>query len=137
MSDESVGALNLMILVSIPIVCVCVIFLVGFFVYHHFRRLRPHIHVDPEPNLETNPLVPCQNQTIREICDSHSGSGSGSFTYIFYCILTFVHLSFQPVGARCSSVVRAFARGAMGRQIDPSWSGPIELFLVPASANPL
>ena len=29
---------------------------------------------------------------------------------------------------------RAFAHGAMGRQIDPSWGGPIELFLVPASA---
>ena len=37
-------------------------------------------------------------------------------------------------GARCSSVVRAFAHGAMGRRIDPSWSGPIELILVPASA---
>ena len=37
-------------------------------------------------------------------------------------------------GARCSSVVRAFAHGAMGRLIDPSWGGPIELFLVPASA---
>ena len=33
-----------------------------------------------------------------------------------------------------SSVVRAFAHGAMGRRIDPSWGGPIELFLVPASA---
>ena len=32
----------------------------------------------------------------------------------------------QKVGARCSSVVRAFAHGA--------WGGPIELFLVPASA---
>ena len=33
-------------------------------------------------------------------------------------------------------VVRAFAHashGAMGRRIDPSWGGPIELFLVPAS----
>ena len=30
--------------------------------------------------------------------------------------------------------VRAFARGAMGRRIDPSWVGPIELYLVPASA---
>ena len=29
---------------------------------------------------------------------------------------------------------RAFAHGAVGRRIDPSWSGPIELFLVPASA---
>ena len=37
-------------------------------------------------------------------------------------------------GARCSSVVRAFAHGAMGRQIDPSWGGPIEVFDVPASA---
>ena len=36
-------------------------------------------------------------------------------------------------GARCSSVVRAFAHGAMGRRIDPTWGGPIELFLVPAS----
>ena len=25
------------------------------------------------------------------------------------------------VGARCSSVVRAFTHGAMGRQIDPLW----------------
>ena len=38
-------------------------------------------------------------------------------------------------GARCSSVVRAFAHGAMGRRIDPSWGGPIELFLVPASVH--
>ena len=32
-------------------------------------------------------------------------------------------------------MVRAFAHGAMGRRIDPSWGGPIELFLVPASAR--
>ena len=32
-----------------------------------------------------------------------------------------------------SSVVRAFAHGAMGRRVDPSWGRPIELFLVPAS----
>ena len=38
------------------------------------------------------------------------------------------------VGARCSSVVRAFAHGAMGRRIDPSQSGPNEQFLVPVSA---
>ena len=37
-------------------------------------------------------------------------------------------------GARCSSVVRAFAHGAMGRRIDPSWGEPTELFLFPASA---
>ena len=27
----------------------------------------------------------------------------------------------QLVGASCSSVVRAFAHGAMGRRINPSW----------------
>ena len=37
-------------------------------------------------------------------------------------------------GARYSSVVRAFAHGEMGRRVDPSWGGPSELFLVPASA---
>ena len=42
--------------------------------------------------------------------------------------------SFQP-GARCSSVVRAFAHGAMVRWIGPSWGGPIELFLVPAKSE--
>ena len=37
-------------------------------------------------------------------------------------------------GARRSSVVKAFACGAMDRRIDPSWGEPIELFLAPASA---
>ena len=32
-------------------------------------------------------------------------------------------------------MVRSFAHGAMGRRIDPSWVGPIELFLVLASAE--
>ena len=43
------------------------------------------------------------------------------------------YFSFQ--GARCSSVVRAFAHVAIGRRIDPSWGGPIELFLVPARCS--
>ena len=29
-------------------------------------------------------------------------------------------------------MVIAFAHGAIGRRIDPSWGGPIELFFVPA-----
>ena len=32
------------------------------------------------------------------------------------------------VGARCSSVVRAFAHGAMGCRIDPSWVDPLSYF---------
>ena len=41
------------------------------------------------------------------------------------------HHPLQRIGARCSSVVRAFAHGVMGRRIEPSWGGPIELVLVP------
>ena len=44
------------------------------------------------------------------------------------------NVEFTCSRARCSSVVRAFAHGAMGRRIDPSLGGPIELFLIPASA---
>ena len=33
-----------------------------------------------------------------------------------------------------TAVVRAFAHGAMGHWINPSWGGPMEIFLVPASA---
>ena len=44
-------------------------------------------------------------------------------SYLLICLCSWM-------GARCSSVVRAFAHGAMGRRIDPRWGGPIELFLV-------
>ena len=47
---------------------------------------------------------------------------------------SYILLELIECGARCSSMVRAFAHGAMGRRINPSWSGPIELFLIPASA---
>ena len=50
-----------------------------------------------------------------------------------YLNINYIFLCFSRNGARCSFVVRAFAHGAMGRRIDPSWGGPIELFLVPAS----
>ena len=46
---------------------------------------------------------------------------------------TVILLMFSFLGARCSSVVRVFAHGAMDRRIDLSCCGPIELFLVPAS----
>ena len=54
----------------------------------------------------------------------------GSNIEAFVAKMTFV-IAYD--GARYSSVVRAFAHGAMGRRIDPSWGAPIELFLVPTS----
>ena len=48
-----------------------------------------------------------------------------------------IHLASNFVGSGTWLRGRAFAHGAVGRQIDPSWGGPIELFLVPASAPQL
>ena len=55
---------------------------------------------------------------------------------VYVCVYMCMGVSICVCGARCSSVVKAFAHGAMGRQIDPSW-WTIELFLVPASATQL
>ena len=52
---------------------------------------------------------------------------------VYVCVVISVCMHASNLGARCSSVVRAFAHGAMGCRIDPSWGGPIELFLFPAS----
>ena len=50
------------------------------------------------------------------------------FLYPQHMVCIFIGDSFL-LGARCSSVVRAFALGAMGHRINPSWGGPIELFI--------
>ena len=51
-------------------------------------------------------------------------------------VFTILHTLYNR-GVRCSSVVRAFVHGAMGRRIDALWGGPIELFLIPAGAPQL
>ena len=55
---------------------------------------------------------------------------------MYVCVYMCMGVSICVCGVRCSSVVKAFTHGAMGRQIDPSW-WTIELFLVPASATQL
>ena len=56
---------------------------------------------------------------------TYSRTPFGGLRYIYF---------FNKQGTGRSSEVRAFAHGVMGRRIDPSLGGPIELFLVPASA---
>ena len=80
-----------------------------------------------------------QSSCTKEIYIWQSKEGSVLFNDALNILFTVIwrrthRLLFLNKGARCSSVVRAFAHGAMGRRIDPSWDGPIELFLVPASA---
>ena len=67
-------------------------------------------------------LAPKSHLKVEDI--KHSANEIGIFVSNLH------HLSSQ--GARCSSVVRAFAHGAMGSRIDHSWGGPIELFFAPA-----
>ena len=59
--------------------------------------------------------------TLLLIGKSSPGGGSG-------CPLSLSELSFTI----CPT---PYNRGAMDRRIDPSWGGPIELFLVPASVT--
>ena len=69
------------------------------------------------------PIAPCANALTTELHLAPHTNGVYQMCY-------------QPkhfFAITCSSVVRAFAHGWMGRRIDPSWRGPIELFLVPAS----
>ena len=59
-------------------------------------------------------LIPYLCMFMKNICN-----------FFFYkCGLSLLFLDLRRgyrLGARCSSVVRAFAYGAMGCQIDPSW----------------
>ena len=69
-------------------------------------------------------------------------TGSGRpFLLAIYCSISSIHLilfssccclslpSFPSCyGARCSSVVTAFAHGAMGRRMNPSWVNPLSYF---------
>ena len=57
------------------------------------------------------------------------------FTFCLFVCLQYIYIDFfcpSPhsclIGARCSSAVRAFAYGAMGRRIDPSWVDPSSYF---------
>ena len=65
------------------------------------------MHVCPSVRLLTCLLV-CLSVYVRTHTHTYN-------MHIFACLPLYMS------GARCSSVVRAFAHGAMGRRIDPSW----------------
>ena len=98
-----------------------------------------HMVKDHSDSEKGNPLPPHGllfpiNSKVFFICTIHRQDS----TYHGLCYTSRGALGgMRRCGARCSSVVRAFAHGAMGHRINPSWSGPIELFLVPTSAPQL
>ena len=113
---------------------------------------RDHIEICPESGVVVQELSSriSQDGGYALIADyGHNGDKSDTFrvTALLGCeIELFVMYSLQNAsnltcfrsllcsGARCSSMVSAFAHGAMGRRIDPSCGEPIKLFLVPACA---
>ena len=56
---------------------------------------------------------------------------------LFYLTQYLEYFSLFLIGAGRSSEVERSLMGEGSRRIDPSWAGPIELFLVPASAPQL
>ena len=78
----------------------------------------------------TYPLI--EDQSINQLI--HPYINTSTYPPTLYSINWSIHTS---MGARCSSVARAFTHSAMGCRIDSSWGGPIDLFLVPASATRL
>ena len=72
-------------------------------------------------------MLKCLNNLICQI-------NKIAYVYASYIRTTVHTVIYLTKGARCSSVVRAFAHGAMGLWIDPSCGEHTELFLVPASA---
>ena len=92
-----------------------------------------HLPIGPLKTLSELELVPrCEPRTYQPISRRHN-----------HCVVGAGEIRGSSINCRSinsisaalhNHVVRAFAHGAMGRRIDPSWGGPIELFLVPASA---
>ena len=84
------------------------------------------------------PLFHRQDSTYHDLCCTICGAlaemKNSSMDLPWNIDLT---CSAMEIISLLSTVVRAFAHGAMGHQIDYSWGGPIELFLVPASAHDL
>ena len=102
------------------------------------RQGSDYFHDLPSGALSTGGLPPWRLEDITasscNILRKKDNVERSHYIYICVCVCVCVCVSHTFKGARCSSVVRAFAHGAMGRRIDPSWGEPIELFFVLACA---
>ena len=69
------------------------------------------------------PYVGCHITKLKMSASLNKTFPSSFFLLFFYCInfVIYTRTLIRFRGARCSSVVRAFVHGAMGRRIDPSW----------------
>ena len=63
-----------------------------------------------------------QDNTYHGLCYTSRGAQAGLFQSISLCVTAGITLSDGLVSQHF--LERAFAHGAMGRRIDPSWGGP-------------
>ena len=72
--------------------------------------------VRPYDDLFSKQRIKCVDVAIVNV-----GEVSSIFVKVFPFSFAKIPFVIMFSGARCSSVVRAFTNGAMGRRIDPSW----------------
>ena len=72
--------------------------------------------------VKPNVLSVSLNATVRSLALSTTYNTITESTHFVnrVSIYLYIYLSISLSGVRCSSVVKAFANGAMGRRIDPS-----------------
>ena len=105
---------------------------------HTFNKFslhaQKHRHVVTHVCTHTHTRTPIRNvfsMSLGVLCSRKQSISANKIqdvneSAITYCFtftdgFTICRLTLIPGGARCSSVVRAFTHGAMGRRIDPSW----------------
>ena len=93
-----------------------------FLCYYHLCDTQKSICFCSGVSLNIHSFI--RNQMIM-VMGAATSSGLMLFNNIHYSMDIRARRPSKKFGARCSSVERAFARGAMGRRIDPSWGGPM------------
>lgn len=72
------GTVELVVMISGPVVLVSLIFMIGFFAYYQYQHRRPTGYtVPPEVSTENVPFVQPGSESLREMMFDYSGSGSG------------------------------------------------------------
>lgn len=78
MEEGGLSAIELMLVIAVPIILFCVVLMTVYCLYQQFQHHnRPYA---PPPDIDTSLLMPEEPTSLRELYDwSQSGSGSGWF----------------------------------------------------------
>ena len=87
--DETLGTIELAALIAGPICFICIIAMVVFYIIQQ-RRINDMRRIPPyEAGVESNSLLmPSSQQTLHELLDEWSNSGSGSGKWVMYAFIS-------------------------------------------------